>query len=94
MTDTGEISEDQFEKRTGSENELVDKMLLEDERTSTETEPVRNYDRFDNQTGGGSKIELGVVRKSNTNNNYFNNTDINKSNHINPIKSILQMKRM
>lgn len=56
----------------------VDKMPLEDERTSTETEPVRNNDRFDNQTSGGSKIELEVVRKSNTNNNYINNTDINK----------------
>lgn len=57
VADTGEVPEDLFENRTGSENELVDERPMEDERTSTEIVPVRNNDRFDNQTGSGSEIE-------------------------------------
>ena len=33
----------------------------------------------------GLTIRQVVVRKSNTNNTYINNTDINKSNQINPV---------
>ena len=76
-----EAEVDLFGKQTSTKIELVEE--VEDScRTSTEIEPVRESDQFENQTGSSTEIEPKVVRKSNTNNNNLNKTDLTKTNPI------------
>ena len=77
---------DKFENRTGAKIEPVES-VENTCRTSAHIEPVRKTDRSENHTSGGTEFEPEVVRKSNSNNNNYNNTKLSESNHINLVGS-------
>lgn len=78
-----------FEKQTSPKIEHVAETLDNSSRTSTEVEPVRKSEMFDNPTCSSTEIEQMEVRKPNTNNNNLNNTDFNNTNQINRTSSEL-----
>ena len=78
-----------FEKQTSPKIEQVAETLDNPLRTSTDVEPVRKSEMYDNLTCSGTETEQKVVRNTNTNNNNLNNTNFNNTNQINRTSSEL-----